>query len=246
MALIEELNKEGNFLFKHRGTLPVPFVFVALGIYVWQSYHNAFPEWFPYYEYFCLVVGLLGQVVRAYTVGHTPKGTSGRNTGKQVADSLNTKGIYSLVRHPLYVGNFLMWLGVAMLTAHFWFITCFVLAYWLYYERIMYAEEFFLRNKFGQQYLDWASTVPPFIPRFSNFNKASLEFSVKNVLKREYNGFFALMLIFTVFISIRYYFQQSTYGLPNEWYVIFAISLLIFGTLKILKKFTKVLDVQGR
>ena len=110
----------------------------------------------------------------------------------------------------------------------------------------MYAEEYFLRNKFGQQYLDWAANVPPFIPRFSNFNGANLEFSAKNVLKREYNGFFALMLIFTVFIAIRFYFKTFTYGLPNEWYIIFGVSLLIFGTLKILKKFTKVLDVKGR
>ncbi|PIY09035.1 MAG: lipid A phosphate methyltransferase [Flexibacter sp. CG_4_10_14_3_um_filter_32_15] len=246
MALIEELDKEGNFLFKHRGTLPIPFVFVALGLYAWQAQNQGFPKWFPYYEYVCLAVGLLGQFVRAYTVGHTPKGTSGRNTKKQVAETLNTSGIYSAVRHPLYVGNFLMWLGVAMLTANFWFITCFVLAYWLYYERIMYAEEYFLRNKFGQQYLDWASTVPPFIPRFSSFDGANLEFSAKNVLKREYNGFFALMLIFTVFIGIRFYFKTFMYGLPNEWYVIFGVSLLIFGTLKILKKFTKVLDVKGR
>ena len=34
------------------------------------------------------------------------KNTSGRNTHDQVADSLNTSGIYSIVRHPLYVGNF--------------------------------------------------------------------------------------------------------------------------------------------
>ena len=246
MALIEELDKEGNFLFKHRGNLPIPFVFIALAIYAWQASQNAFPEWFPSYEYVCLAVGLLGQFVRAYTVGHTPKGTSGRNTKQQVADSLNTSGIYSIVRHPLYVGNFLMWLGVAMLTANFWFITCFVLAYWLYYERIMYAEEYFLRNKFGQIYLDWAENVPPFIPRFSNFNGANLEFSIKNVLKREYNGFFALMLIFAVFIAIRFYYQTFTYGLPNSWYVIFGLSIVIFGTLKILKKFTKVLDVKGR
>ncbi len=246
MALIEELDKEGNFLFKHRGTLPVPFVFIALAIYAWQAHHNAFPEWFPYYEYVCLAIGLLGQFVRAYTVGHTPKGTSGRNTKLQVAETLNTSGIYSIVRHPLYVGNFLMWLGVAMLTAHFWFITCFVLAYWLYYERIMYAEEYFLRNKFGQQYLDWAENVPPFIPRFSSFNGANLEFSTKNVLKREYNGFFALMLIFTVFVAIRYYYQTFVYGLPPAWYIIFGLSLVIFTTLKLLKKFTKVLDVKGR
>ncbi|NLL27934.1 MAG: DUF1295 domain-containing protein [Bacteroidales bacterium] len=41
-----------------------------------------------------------------------PKGISGKNTEKQIADFLNTKGMYSIVRHPLYLGDFLMWLGL--------------------------------------------------------------------------------------------------------------------------------------
>ncbi|MGB8874133.1 MAG: hypothetical protein WCC75_12145, partial [Desulfobaccales bacterium] len=45
--------------------------------------------------------------------GLPPRGTSGRNTQGQVAETLNTTGIYSLVRNPLYLGNFLIWLGLS-------------------------------------------------------------------------------------------------------------------------------------
>ena len=72
-----------------------------------------------------------------------------------------------MVRHPLYLGNFFMWLGVAMLTENTWFSIAFVLFYAFYYERIMYAEESFLRAKFGKTYLDWAAQVPAFIPSFT-------------------------------------------------------------------------------
>ena len=123
--------------------------------------------------------------IRIYTVGHTPVGTSGRNTAGQVADSLNTTGIYSVVRHPLYLGNFLMWLGIALLTCNIGFVTAFILGYWIYYERIMYAEEQFLRRKFGDTYLHWAEQTPAFLSRFNRFKPSGLPFSWKKVAKKK-------------------------------------------------------------
>ena len=54
-------------------------------------------------------------MIRIYTVGTTPAGTSGRNRDKQIAEKLNKTGVYSIIRHPLYLGNLLIWLGVAFL-----------------------------------------------------------------------------------------------------------------------------------
>ena len=60
-------------------------------------------------------------------VGFTPRGTSGRNTKEgQVAESLNTLGMYSMCRHPLYLGNLLMWLGIVMYMGHLWFAVAFL------------------------------------------------------------------------------------------------------------------------
>lgn len=157
MALQEELEMQGNWLFRRRSLLPLlilPAGIIAL-VFTIQMHGMLFTAVFSYwhmYEYLCLALSLSGMFVRMYTVGHTPVGTSGRNTAGQVADSLNTTGIYSVVRHPLYLGNFLMWLGIALLTCSVGFIATFVFAYWLYYERIMYAEEQFLRRKFGDTY----------------------------------------------------------------------------------------------
>ncbi len=99
------------------------------------------------------------------TVGFAPKNTSGRNTAAgQMADELNVTGIYSIVRHPLYVGNFFMWLGPVLFLRSVWFTIVFCLVYWLYYERIMFAEEQFLRRKFGDAYDKWSEKVKAFIP----------------------------------------------------------------------------------
>ncbi len=103
------------------------------------------------------------------TVGFTPKNTSGRNTSAgQIADELNATGIYSLVRHPLYLGNFFMWLGPVLFLRSFVVIVFFVLIYWLYYERIMFAEEQFLRRKFGETYDKWSEKVRSLIPSFKD------------------------------------------------------------------------------
>ena len=75
-----------------------------------------------------------------------------------------------------------------------WFTIVCCLLYWLYYERIMFAEEAFLRVKFGQAYLDWSVDVPSFWPRNLKWVAPDVEFSLRNVLKREYNGFFAVFL----------------------------------------------------
>jgi protein-S-isoprenylcysteine O-methyltransferase Ste14 len=251
MALQEEFEDQGNFLFVYRSYFPLILLVVGAALYLRTE---LYPETFflkntPYelpYEMLALVIGLLGLAVRVYTVGHTPKNTSGRNTKVgQLADELNTTGIYSTVRHPLYVGNFLMWLAPAMLCGNFWFLAVFCLVYWLYYERIMFAEEQFLRRKFGEVYLNWAKDIPAFIPSFKNFKKAAYTFSWKKILKKEKNGLFALFLIFCAFdVGGELLKQENNFN----YFLIAACAFtgLSYVILKILSKNTKLLNEAGR
>ena len=251
MALQEEFEQQGNWLFKYRSFLPLIILIIGTALYLRTE---IYPETFIleetpyeiYYEMFALIISLIGLFIRVYTVGHTPKNTSGRNTKQgQVADTLNTSGMYSIVRHPLYLGNYLMWLGPAMLTGHFWFIVAFTLFYCVYYERIMYSEEQFLRTKFGKQYLEWSKNVSAFFPNFKNFEKPNLPFSWKKVLKKEKNGFFALFLIFCVFDISGEIIQNTTD------YNYFLIGMCVFSglsyiVLKYLKKRTELLNEPNR
>lgn len=246
MALQEELESQGNFLFKYRGILPLVILVVALGMLFHSAYF--YPESHPYQEFssytlLCLAVAFFGQLIRIYTVGHTPKHTSGRNTEEQVADVLNSTGIYSMVRHPLYVGNFFMWLGVGMLTMNLWFLVAFTFFYWVYYERIMFAEEQFLRRKFGDAYLNWANETPAFWPSFKNFQKPSVKFSWAKVIKKEKNGFLA---IFVCFFAFQLMIQSIVNGeftfIPDFWFSATAAMLVIYYLIKFLRKFTKVLE----
>lgn len=245
MPLYEEFEKQGNLLFRYRGTIPIPFLIFALIIHVYMEnldYINLRKNLYYgiYYEYFCLIISLLGLVMRVYIVGCSAKNTSGRNEKEQVADTINTTGMYSLVRHPLYLANFIMWFGPILLTRNFWFVIASILLYWLYYERIMFAEEEFLRKKFGQQYLDWASKTPAFIPNFKNFKKSELPFSWKKVIRQEKNGLIAMFLVFLIFdIASNTYNGSFEY---NQFYIIGSIvAFLGFLIIRYLKHKTQLL-----
>jgi len=246
MALLESIEKQGNWLFKYRSFLPLIIFVPGLAWFIYLAYERSFIN-FWWLDLIFLFIGFVGLGIRIFTVGFTPKGTSGRNTtAGQVAESLNTSGIYSIVRHPLYLGNFFMWLAPVLMIMDVWFAMFFCAFYWIYYERIMFAEEGFLRKKFGDSYFDWAEKTPAFFPNFSNYRKSDLEFSVRNVLKREYNGFFNLIMIMTAFRVIGYLIVDGEFYLDLAWIIIFSLGFVIFAVLKIMKKFTRVLEVEGR
>lgn len=241
MSLQSEMQSQGNFLFRNRSYLPLIFLAAGLSVYLYGEHNeiegpeNLLEESF---EFICLGICLLGLFIRIYIVGHTPPKTSGRNTKVgQVAEELNTTGLYSLVRHPLYVGNFFMWLGVAMLTENLWFTIAFVLLYTVYYERIMYAEEQFLIAKFGNQYTDWSKTTPAFIPNFKNFRKPKYSFNLKKVIKKEKNG---LVAIFALFWLFEWSSDALEHGIAyfelNGWFYAAIFTTILYFILKVMKK----------
>ncbi len=246
MPLREEFEATGNWLFKWRGQLPI-LLYIALFVLLYLQPNEQFaPFTNTYWSIFCLLVNLTGLGFRAYTIGHTPKNTSGRNTEAQLADSLNTKGIYSIVRHPLYVGNYLMWLGLLLYAGNISFALIVSLLYWLYYERIMFAEEAFLRKKFGQQYISWASQVPSFIPTFSRWQTSDLVFSWKNIFKREYTGLLVTVVSFAFINGYKHYQQAGVWQLDTFWLVVLIVGIIVALSLRTIKKRSNYFDVQGR
>lgn len=245
MALVHEFENSGNWLFKRRSWLPVFMIFGGIiMMYLGNRQAILFDQ---RDELIFLGVSMFGQLIRILTVGFTPKNTSGRNTvNGQIADELNVSGIYSLLRHPLYLGNFFMWLGPVLFLRSLGVTIVFGLIYWLYYERIMFAEEQFLRRKFGDIYDKWSEKVSPFIPWTFHFVRPGLPFSIKNVLKREYNSFVNIFVIFVVLDLFRNYFLSERIYLTKMWIWLFLAGGLIWLVVRTIHKQTKWLEVEGR
>ena len=245
MALVHEFENSGNWLFKRRSWLPV--FMIAAGIVVMYLVNRQAILFDMRDELLFLGVSLFGQVIRILTVGFAPKNTSGRNTiNGQLADELNVTGIYSLLRHPLYLGNLFMWLGPVLFLRSVWFILIFGLLYWLYYERIMFAEEQFLRRKFGDIYDKWSENVSSFIPYSLKYIPPGLPFSVRNVLKREYNSFFNIFVIFTLLDLFRNYFLSGRIYLTKMWIYLFLSALFVWIVIRTIHKHTRWLEAEGR
>lgn len=149
-------------------------------------------------EWLAIAVALSGLALRCLTVAFAPEGTSSRDTRAFRAPSLNTTGAYSLVRHPLYLGSALMWVGVAMSLRVWWFALLVALAYWLYVERLMLVEEGFLEGQFGEPFHRWAGQTPAFVPSLAGWRPATGAIQWRRVLS-EHNGLlglaFALLLV---------------------------------------------------
>ena len=245
MALIHSFEKSGNTLFRRRGPMPVILFILAVPVTYFTNYSYLSNGITIALSISAVVISIIGFLIRAYAIATTPKGTSGRNTKEQVAESLNTSGIYSVVRHPLYLGNYLMWIGIVMFTFNIYFFFIVSLAFWLYYERIMFAEERFLEKKFGDVYLDWSKTVPAFIPSFKNYKKKEILFSFKSVLRREYSGVLATALGFAFIDLLRLYFIEKRI----EWQRVSVYAVIVAFLLVIILRTFKhagLLNEEGR
>lgn len=256
MALQEELEIQGNWLFKYRSYLPIIIFLFGTGFFI-DSLTNItnlkanpseaikFNHDFFYYLLICMLVSFVGLTIRCFTVGYTPSNTSGRNTTEQVADSINKTGFYSLVRHPLYFGNYFMWLGIGLITKNCWFLVVFSLVYWLYYERIMFAEEQFLRKKFNMSYLEWASKTNAFIPNFKKYHKPELPFSWKKVIKKEKDGFCLLAFIFALFHLLSQWLTINNIT-DFTFLIFFGIVFIFYIIARYLKHKTSILNEADR
>jgi len=243
MALKDELRSQGNFLFKNRSYLPVLIIVAGISVFVDTKLNSVNEPWMAYYDVACVLVGFFGLLIRILAVGYSSDNTSGRNTSAgQIADDINATGLYSICRHPLYVGNFFMWLGIAMFTLNFWFLIAFTFLYWLYYERIIFAEESFLIDKYGTKYTDYAVTVPAFIPELSKWKKPQNKFSWVKIIRQEKTGILNLFLMVYIFKSLGEFLTDGQYyNLQSYWFWGLVVGIVWYVIIKLIQKNTSLL-----
>lgn len=138
----------GAVLFRNRSWIPVPFVVVPLLV----PGRQALWSW---------VAGLLlvaiGESIRL--AGVAAAGTVTRRRSRDV-QRLVTYGIFGWVRNPLYVGNFLAWMGFTVVSGVHWFLPIAALLFAIEYTLIVRYEEGVLESIFGREYLAYKRQTP--------------------------------------------------------------------------------------
>jgi protein-S-isoprenylcysteine O-methyltransferase Ste14 len=170
----------GDFLFRHRNAL---FPFACLFIFLPSP--TVFGE--PLVAALAgVVLASVGQLVRVLTIGMRYIIRGGRD-GRVYAEGLVTDGVYSLCRNPMYVGNILIGIGVALASNSLLALAITVLLIVFAYIAIVVAEERYLLGKFGAAFQAYCDATPRWLPRAGELGRLSMEsFHWRRVIIKEY------------------------------------------------------------
>jgi protein-S-isoprenylcysteine O-methyltransferase Ste14 len=130
-------------------------------------------------------IALLGAGIRLWAAGHIDK-------GRVLAQS----GPYARTRNPLYLGSFLMALGILLAGQGYWLLLPFAVFYLAFYYPVMRAEEQELLTGHGDRFRVYCQRVPLFFPALKAAGlPAPSCFLWSRVLKnREHRTFLGLAL----------------------------------------------------
>jgi protein-S-isoprenylcysteine O-methyltransferase Ste14 len=224
----------GNFLFHFRNGL-FPLVYALL---IFKS-----QPLIADYRLAALVgflVAASGQILRAVTVGLEYIIRGGRD--RQVyAEKLVQGGLFAHCRNPLYVGNYVILLGVSLASNSILFcmiaVPFFAFAYWA----IIAAEENYLRKKFGPEFDEYCARVNRLMPNLSGVSRtlAGMRFNWRRLITAEYGSAYIWMAaIPLVTLKNTWMVDQYDSSNPIVWisWSLLAVATLGYALARFLKK----------
>jgi len=228
----------GDFLFRWRSYLPLLLVPPFIAAIAVSEHPAASPGGRLAWQIACVLLACLGLALRVWTVGVAARGTSGRNTRQQKASVLNTTGPYSVMRHPLYVGNTVIAFGLALFPGTVLAAVVVVILAVVYYGVITAREEAFLRDRFGSTFEAWALRVPAFVPNLSRYVPSARAFDWRIPVRREFYGL-ALILITPLGLDVAANLaRRGVLEFDPVWGSLAMVGAIVFVVLRTIKKRT--------
>ena len=141
---------------------------------------------------------------------------------------LATGGPFAHVRNPLYVGNFLIGLGIVVITQSIPTAIVFLLGFGILYYGTVRKEEKELTQRFGAPYLHYLQAVPRFLPRWSRYPDAqNTTFQWKLLWKhRELETFFAVLLVLTGLYLWEEIFWEGQFAAKEKVAIVTGLALI--------------------
>ena len=145
--------KIGEWFFKSRDFTPIPLIILLLIF----GQANALTTTIGIF----LIIS--GELFRIYSVAFI--GTVSRTRSHSTGQKLITTGPFAYVRNPLYVGNFGITAGSAVIGGNVWIFVATCLLFCLQYHYIVRFEEDLLLERFGEDYAEFCRTTPRWFPK---------------------------------------------------------------------------------
>jgi protein-S-isoprenylcysteine O-methyltransferase Ste14 len=187
-----------------------------------------------------VLVTVAGEVVRLLTIGFEYIERGGKN--KQVwASRLVQGGVYAHTRNPMYLGNLLIAVGMCMVSgspaAYLVVIPLFVFIY----QAIMAAEEAFLHQKFGADYVAYCSGVPRMFPALKGIRRtfADSAYDWRRAVRKDLGTMTGLCVGMICWFVWRTYFLEgfaAAKAMAPAAFGLIAAVLVLYGLLHHLKK----------
>ena len=224
----------GEFFFRFRNAIfPVAFLLVFLsGPRIFADPLVAAAAGFA--------ITLLGQLVRILTIGLRYVIRGGRHR-RVYAEDLVTDGLFAHCRNPMYVGNLLILVGVAVASNSWICVTVAIPLFTFVYVAIVAAEERYLREKFGEGFVKYTRDVPRWIPRLRGLRAtlAESQFHWRRVLVKEYGtpvGWIGGICVICLW-NLRQAQQLSERALAvDALLVVLVVTALLWVLMRVLKK----------
>jgi protein-S-isoprenylcysteine O-methyltransferase Ste14 len=187
-----------TLFFNYRSYTPIPLL---VAILIWAQPSPA-----------SLISGFaltgLGEILRLWAVRHA--GGATRTIGEPGAgDELITHGPFAYVRNPLYLGNFILSLGLCVMAWAWmpWMLLIFLALFGLQYGLIISLEEEKLRKHFGWIYEDYLAEVPRLIPRMRPYRPRKVPgMPLTRALKIENNTLLSISgVVLAIFLRWKFF-----------------------------------------
>lgn len=183
--------RASKFVFKNRrfihittAVVPIPVKFLLHGTTTLQLWIAG------------VILMLLGITFRMYTAGYL----SGAHTTTSInADYICTSGPFAHIRNPLYLGNFVIGLSLAIAFNEWYGYLVFALHYIIVYSILIPYEEKFLADKFGKTFTEYHACSRRFLPQLKPYKagpKVTPDFKL-GVLSEKYY-FLILIALFAI------------------------------------------------
>jgi protein-S-isoprenylcysteine O-methyltransferase Ste14 len=137
---------------------PVYLLFCLVLMWLMQLFIPVYQYVYPPFAYLGIIAVFLGISMAAISAGIFKRAGTGIEPFDE-ATTLVTIGFYRFTRNPMYMGMFLMLLGVAFLMGGIGALLPLPLFVLIIRNNFVLGEERFLEAAFGQHYLDYKSEV---------------------------------------------------------------------------------------
>jgi len=169
-----------------------------------------------------IIFALLGASVRLWAngfVGHVKVNWTQKSRHDPSIGHLVTAGPYAYVRHPLYVGTFLIGAGVCVIVGNLWLSLIGCVAFFLIYHRKIDEEEAMIRDEVGEEFTTYQQMVPRWFPRRRAYSHQRGAWSWQGILASKEPKTLAWVAVCLILLYFRKEIVQDHHWMTKDRWV---------------------------